>query len=68
MSLTFDDAYEDQWLYAVPLLRSNDMNATFYVITADSDGPYPCCMSWTQLRTLQGEGDDVGSRIGVTRS
>ena len=61
VSLTFDDAYEDQWLYAVPLLRSNDMNATFYVITADSDGPYPCCMSWTQLRTLQGEGDDIGS-------
>jgi peptidoglycan/xylan/chitin deacetylase (PgdA/CDA1 family) len=61
VSLTFDDAYEDQWQYAVPLLRSNDMNATFYVITADSDRPYPCCMSWAQLRTLQGEGDDIGS-------
>lgn len=61
VSLTFDDAYEDQWLYAVPLLRSEHMNATFYVITADSDGPYPCCMSWAQLRTLQGEGDDIGS-------
>jgi peptidoglycan/xylan/chitin deacetylase (PgdA/CDA1 family) len=61
VSFTFDDAYADQWQYAVPLLRSNDMNATFYVITADSDGPYPCCMSWAQLRTLQGEGDDIGS-------
>ena len=61
VSLTFDDAYEDQWQYAVPLLRSNDMNATFYVITADSDGPYLCCMSWAQLRTLRGEGDDIGS-------
>jgi peptidoglycan/xylan/chitin deacetylase (PgdA/CDA1 family) len=61
VSLTFDDAYEDQWRYAMPLLRSHHMNATLYVITADSDGPYPCCMSWAQLRTLQGEGDDIGS-------
>jgi peptidoglycan/xylan/chitin deacetylase (PgdA/CDA1 family) len=37
------------------------MNATFYVITADSDGPYQCCMSWAQLRILQGRGDDIGS-------
>jgi peptidoglycan/xylan/chitin deacetylase (PgdA/CDA1 family) len=61
VSLTFDDAYENQWSYAVPLLRSHHMSATFYVITADSDGPFPCCMSWAQLRILQGEGDDVGS-------
>lgn len=61
VSLTFDDAYEDQWRYAVPLLRSHHMNATVYVITADSDGPYRCCMSWGQLRILQAEGDDVGS-------
>jgi peptidoglycan/xylan/chitin deacetylase (PgdA/CDA1 family) len=61
VSLTFDDAYENQWRYAVPLLRSHHMSGTFYVITADSDGPYPCCMSWAQLRILQGEGDDVGS-------
>ncbi len=61
VTLTFDDAYEDQWLYAVPLLRSHHMTATIYVITSDSDGPYPCCMSWAQLRILQGEGDDIGS-------
>lgn len=61
VSLTFDDAYQDQWLYGRPLLRSHHMNATFYVITADSDGPFPCCMSWAQLRILQSEGDDIGS-------
>src|SRR2546421_9614395 len=43
VSLTFDDAYANQRRYAVPLLRSHHMNATFYVITADSDGPYQCC-------------------------
>ena len=61
VTLTFDDAYEDQWLYGVPLLRSHHMTGTFYVITSDSDRPYPCCMSWAQLRILQGEGDDIGS-------
>jgi peptidoglycan/xylan/chitin deacetylase (PgdA/CDA1 family) len=60
VSLTFDDAYENQWLYLRPLLRSHNMNATFYVITSDSDGPYPCCMSFAQLRTLQSEGNDIG--------
>ena len=61
VSLTFDDAYENQWLYAGPLLRAHHMSGTFYVITADSDGPYQCCMSWAQLRILQREGDDIGS-------
>jgi peptidoglycan/xylan/chitin deacetylase (PgdA/CDA1 family) len=60
VSLTFDDAYVDQYLYLRPLLRSHHMNATYYVITADSDGPYRCCMSFAQLTTLQSEGDDVG--------
>jgi peptidoglycan/xylan/chitin deacetylase (PgdA/CDA1 family) len=61
VSLTFDDQYQDQWLYAVPLLRSHNMNGTFYVITSDSDGPFQCCMSWAQLNTLQSQGDDIGS-------
>ena len=60
VSLTYDDAYVDQYLYLRPLLRSHHMNATYYVITSDSDGPFRCCMSFTQLRTLQSEGDDVG--------
>jgi peptidoglycan/xylan/chitin deacetylase (PgdA/CDA1 family) len=60
VSLTFDDAYVDQYLYLRPLLRAHHMNATYYVITSDSDGPFRCCMSFTQLRTLQSEGDDVG--------
>jgi peptidoglycan/xylan/chitin deacetylase (PgdA/CDA1 family) len=60
VSLTFDDAYLDQYLYLRPLLRSHHMNATYYVITSDSDGPFRCCMSFAQLRTLQSEGDDIG--------
>jgi peptidoglycan/xylan/chitin deacetylase (PgdA/CDA1 family) len=37
------------------------MTATFYVITAVSDRPYRCCMSWAELRVLQADGDDIGS-------
>jgi peptidoglycan/xylan/chitin deacetylase (PgdA/CDA1 family) len=61
VSLTFDDQYENQWSYAVPLLRSHGFNGTFYVITADTDAGYQCCMSWAQLNTLQSQGDDIGS-------
>ena len=61
VTLTFDDQYEDQWLYSVPLMRSHNMTGTYYVITSDSDSGFSCCMSWTQLDTLQAEGNDVGS-------
>jgi peptidoglycan/xylan/chitin deacetylase (PgdA/CDA1 family) len=61
VSLTFDDQYENQWRYAVPLLQSHSMNATFYVITSDTDNGFSCCMSWSQLQTLQSQGDDIGS-------
>ena len=60
VSLTFDDAYENMWLYLRPLLQSHNMNATFYVINSDSAGPYQCCMGFSQLRTLQREGNDIG--------
>ena len=61
MTLGFDDAYQNQWRYAVPLLRLHNMNATWYPITSDSDVPFQCCMSWAQVATLQDQGDDVGS-------
>jgi len=60
VSLTFDDQYENQWLYARPLLLANHMHATFYVITSDTDSGYSCCMSWSQLDTLASEGNDIG--------
>jgi peptidoglycan/xylan/chitin deacetylase (PgdA/CDA1 family) len=62
VSLTFDDQYEDQWLYAVPLLQADGFTATYYVITSDSDNNYDCCMSWSQLDQLQEEGNDVGDQ------
>jgi peptidoglycan/xylan/chitin deacetylase (PgdA/CDA1 family) len=61
VSLTFDDQYEDQWLYAWPLMQQYNMTGTFYVITSDTDAGYSCCMSWSQLDTLQADGNDIGS-------
>jgi peptidoglycan/xylan/chitin deacetylase (PgdA/CDA1 family) len=62
VSLTFDDEYEDQWLYSVPLVRAHHMTGTYYVITMDSDESNRCCMSWRQLDTLQAEGNDIGGQ------
>jgi peptidoglycan/xylan/chitin deacetylase (PgdA/CDA1 family) len=61
VSLTFDDQYEDQWLYEVPLMQAHNMTGTYYVITADTDAGYTCCMSWGQIDTLQAQGNDIGS-------
>ena len=52
VTLGFDDAYQNQWRYAVPLLRSHNMNATWYPITSGVTS-FQCCMSWAQLATLR---------------
>lgn len=61
VSLTFDDQWIGQYLYAWPRMRADNMTGTFYVITSDSDNGYPCCMSWAQLDALQAAGNDIGS-------
>jgi peptidoglycan/xylan/chitin deacetylase (PgdA/CDA1 family) len=61
ITLTFDDQYEDQWLYSVPLMQAHNFTGTYYVITSDSDNGFTCCMSWSQLDTLQAQGNDIGS-------
>ena len=62
VSLTFDDQYEDQYLYGAPLLAADGFTGTYYVITSDSDNDYGCCMTWSQLDQLQEEGNDVGDQ------
>jgi peptidoglycan/xylan/chitin deacetylase (PgdA/CDA1 family) len=61
VSLTFDDQWLGQYLYAWPAMQANGMTGTFYVINSDTDNGYPCCMSWSQLRTLLAAGNDIGS-------
>ena len=62
VSLTFDDQWEDEWLYGQPLMQQYGFLGTYYVITSDSDNGYQCCMSWSQLDQLQAEGNDVGGQ------
>lgn len=60
VSFTFDDAYENTWLYSIPLLQTHHMFGTYYVISIDQDLSHKCCMSWAQLDYLQALGNDVG--------
>jgi peptidoglycan/xylan/chitin deacetylase (PgdA/CDA1 family) len=62
VSLTFDDQWEDEWLYGQPLMQQYGFLGTYYVITSDSDNGYACCMSWSQLDQLEAQGNDVGGQ------
>jgi peptidoglycan/xylan/chitin deacetylase (PgdA/CDA1 family) len=62
VSLTFDDQWEDEWLYGQPYMQEYGFLGTYYVITSDSDNGYACCMSWSQLDQLEAQGNDVGGQ------
>ncbi len=62
VSLTFDDQWEDEYLYGQPYMQQYGFLGTYYVITSDSDNNYQCCMTWTQLDQLQAQGNDVGGQ------
>lgn len=57
--LTFDDGYEDQYLYAVPLLRRYGANATFYIITGNVGRPRH--LTWDELRDMVASGMDIAA-------
>ena len=57
--LSFDDGWEDQFVYALPRLEEYHYFATFFVVTnfVGSRG----FVSWAKLRTIVAEGMEVGS-------
>ena len=57
--ISFDDGWEDQFVYALTTLQKYRYNATFFVVT-NSVGS-PGCLSWSQLRRLLVEGMEIGS-------
>ena len=61
VTFTFDDAYENQWLYAAPQMQAHKFTGTYYVITKDPDDGIQCCMSWSQLDALLAQGNDIAS-------
>jgi peptidoglycan/xylan/chitin deacetylase (PgdA/CDA1 family) len=56
--ITLDDGWYDGYTYALPILRSHHMVATFYVIASRID--QTDFLSTTQLRVLVAAGDDIG--------
>jgi peptidoglycan/xylan/chitin deacetylase (PgdA/CDA1 family) len=57
--ITFDDAWEDQYLNALPILGQYGFRATFYAYPAVIG--HPAAMSWQQLKSLASAGHSIGS-------
>jgi peptidoglycan/xylan/chitin deacetylase (PgdA/CDA1 family) len=57
--ISFDDGWEDQFVYALPRLEEYHYSATFFVVTnfVGSSG----FVSWPQLRKLLDAGMEIGS-------
>jgi peptidoglycan/xylan/chitin deacetylase (PgdA/CDA1 family) len=57
--LTFDDGWENQYTYALPILKKYSNKATFFVFTGAIGKPH--YLSWTELEEMVSSGNDVGS-------
>lgn len=56
--ITFDDAWRDQYEYALPILEALGLRAVFYAYTATIGSPDT--MSWDELRELARRGHVIG--------
>jgi peptidoglycan/xylan/chitin deacetylase (PgdA/CDA1 family) len=60
VSLTFNDGHSSQYAYARPVLQAHSVNATFYVASGWVDAGSNSSMSWSQVRDLYRDGDEIG--------
>lgn len=56
--VSFDDGWENQYTYALPILRKHGITATFFVYS-NAIGTQNH-FTWDQLREMQGEGMHIG--------
>lgn len=57
--LTFDDGYDNNYTYMLPILEEHGMKATIYMVTNDIGRPG--YLTWDQLREMQDRGVEIGS-------
>ena len=57
--ITFDDGYEDNYQYALPVLKKNLFPAIFFIVTETVEKPG--FMSWEQIKEMEKSGMVFGS-------
>jgi peptidoglycan/xylan/chitin deacetylase (PgdA/CDA1 family) len=56
--LTFDDGWENQYIYAFPLLKKYNVTATFYIYTNPIGTKH--FMTWDEVKTMDAAGMTIG--------
>jgi peptidoglycan/xylan/chitin deacetylase (PgdA/CDA1 family) len=57
--ISFDDGWQNQFRYALPILQKYNFTATFFVVTGFVGSPG--FLSWPELKTLHAAGMTIGS-------
>ncbi len=58
--LTFDDGWQNEYVYAFPLLTKYHLTATFFVFTNPINNKNPHYMTWDELRQMHTAGMTIG--------
>jgi peptidoglycan/xylan/chitin deacetylase (PgdA/CDA1 family) len=56
VAITLDDGYEDNYLYAFPILKKYGLPATIFIIVDEVGRPQNDRLSWEQIKVMQDSG------------